>query len=249
MTNSFVIILILISAYSHSLIGQTATDIIAKSEAQMNGDANYAEMKMTVIRPKWTREMVMKSWALGTKYSLIIVTSPARDQGTGFLKRNRELWNWQPRIDRVIKMPPSMMMQSWMGSDFSNDDIVQQSSPVEDFTHELIGEEVIDGHTCWKIKMVPKPNVPVVWGSIITWVEQKNYLQIKTQFYDEDDFLVNTLLGLNVKSMGDRMIPTKLEIIPSDKVGEKTVVEYLTLDFSVDLNETFFSIQNLKKLK
>lgn len=142
-----------------------------------------------------------------------------------------------------------MMMQSWMGSDFSNDDIVQQSSPVEDFTHELIGEEVIDGHTCWKIKMVPKPNVPVVWGSIITWVEQKNYLQIKTQFYDEDDFLVNTLLGLNVKSMGDRMIPTKLEIIPSDKVGEKTVVEYLTLDFSVDLNETFFSIQNLKKLK
>ena len=148
------LIILLAMIAGTALDAQTAKEIIAKSEAQMNGESSYSEMKMTIIRPKWTREMTMKSWAIGTDYSLILVTGPARDKGIGFLKRKKEIWNWQPKIDRVIKMPPSMMMQSWMGSDFSNDDLVQQSSPVNDFTHEMKGEESIDGRTCWKIKLV-----------------------------------------------------------------------------------------------
>lgn len=246
----FITTLLLIFLGNFTLLhGQSAKDIIAKSEAQMNGDASYSELKMTIVRPKWSREMRLKGWAYGTKYSLILITAPARDQGTGFLKRQKELWNWQPRIDRVIKMPPSMMMQSWMGSDFSNDDIVQQSSPVDDFTHELMGEETIDGHRCWKIKLIPKPDAPVVWGSIISWVEQEYYLQIKTEFYDEDDYLVNTMIGKDLKMMSGRMVPSVLVVTPADKPGEKTIVEYIDLDFSVKLDEAFFSIQNLKRLQ
>ncbi|MEP7266795.1 MAG: outer membrane lipoprotein-sorting protein [Saprospiraceae bacterium] len=241
--------LCLISIITESSYSQTAKEIIAKSEAQMNGASSYAEMKMKIIRPTWTREMTMKSWALGTDYSLIIVTSPARDKGIGFLKRKKEMWNWQPKIDRVIKMPPSMMMQSWMGSDFSNDDLVQQSSPVNDFTHEIIKEESIDGMPCWKIKLIPKPNAAVVWGSIITWVDKKNYLQLKTEFYDEDGELVNTMLGKNIKEMGGRIIPTLMEVIPSGKPNEKTVIEQIAMNFNTKSNETFFSIQNMKKLQ
>lgn len=232
-----------------SIRSQTAKEIIAKSEALMNGDANYAEMKMTIIRPKWTREMTMKSWALGNEFSLILITSPARDKGIGFLKRKREIWNWQPKIDRVIKMPPSMMMQSWMGSDFSNDDLVQQSSPVNDFTHEITGEESVDGRPCWKIKMIPKPNVPVVWGSINTWVDKKDYIQLKTEFFDEDGELVNTMLGKNIKQLGGRTLPTLLEVSPAGKKGEKTIVEQLALDFSIKKKEDFFSIQNMKNVQ
>lgn len=146
-------------------------------------------------------------------------------------------------------MPPSMMMQSWMGSDFSNDDLVQQSSPVNDFTHEMKGEESIDGRTCWKIKLVPKPNVAVVWGNIVTWVDKKDYLQLKTEFYDEEGELVNTMVGKDIRQLGGRTVPARLEVIPSDKPGEKTIIEQLALDFNLKQTEDFFSIQNMKKLQ
>ncbi len=228
---------------------QTAREIIEKSEALVNGDANYGEMKMTIVRPTWTREMTMKSWTLGTDYSMILVMAPARDKGIGFLKRKKEIWNWQPKIDRIIKLPPSMMMQSWMGSDFTNDDLVKQSSPVNDFTHELIKEESIDDRLCWKIKLIPKPNAAVVWGSILTWIDKKNYLHLKTEFYDETGELVNTMLGKNIKSMGGRTLPTLLEVIPAGKKNEKTMVEQLVLDYTVKMKENFFSIQNIKNLQ
>ncbi|MCB0648574.1 MAG: outer membrane lipoprotein-sorting protein [Saprospiraceae bacterium] len=239
---------LMIMMFMSFLNAQSAKDIIAKSEQNMNGDGGYSEMKMTIVRPTWTREMTMKSWSLGTDYSLIVITGPARDKGTGFLKRKKEIWNWQPKIDRVIKMPPSMMTQSWMGSDFSNDDLVNQTSPVNDYTHTMMGEELVEGQKCWKIKMVPKPNVAVVWGSVIVWVDQKNYLQLKTEFYDEDDFLVNTMLGKNIKTFGKRMLPSRLEVIPADKPGEKTIIEQMVIDFDKKQNAEFFSIQNMKKL-
>jgi hypothetical protein len=113
-----------------------AKTIIQRSDEKLKGKTNTAELKMTIVRPSWTREMTMKSWSKGTDYSLILVTAPARDKGTAFLKRDKEIWNWQPTIDRTIKLPPSMMMQSWMGSDFTNDDLVRESSMVEDYTHK-----------------------------------------------------------------------------------------------------------------
>ncbi|GIV31399.1 MAG: outer membrane lipoprotein-sorting protein [Saprospiraceae bacterium] len=230
-------------------MGQSASEIVRKAEEKLRGEKAYAEMKMTIIRPTWTREITMKSWALGEDYSLVLITSPARDKGTAFLKRGRELWNWQPTIERTIKMPPSMMMQSWMGSDFTNDDLVRESSLKNDFTHELAGEETIDGRPCYKIVFTPKPNAAVVWGKVIMWIDKKDYLELKAEFYDEDGYLVNTIYGKNIKMLGGRLLPATMELIPAEKPGHKTILEYLKLDFNVNLTPDFFSLQNLRRLK
>ncbi|MEZ4959057.1 MAG: outer membrane lipoprotein-sorting protein [Saprospiraceae bacterium] len=228
---------------------QTASEIVKKAEDQARGSQAYGEMKMTIIRPTWQREITMKSWTKGDDYSLVVVTAPARDKGTAFLKRDKEMWNWQPSIDRSIKMPPSMMMQSWMGSDFTNDDLVKQSSMVSDFTHKLLGKEMVEGRNCYKIEFTPKPDAAVVWGKIIMWIDEKDYLEMKVEFYDEDGYLVNTMYGKNIRTIGGRTLPSRLELIPADKEGQKTVIEQLALDFNVKLDDGFFSTQNLKRVK
>lgn len=232
-----------------TVLAQDASEIIRQAEDKLRGSSSFSELKMTVVRPDWSREVSMKSWAVGRDYSLILITGPARDKGVAFLKREREIWNWQPTIDRTIKMPPSMMMQSWMGSDFTNDDLVRESSILRDYEHELVDEEVVDGRNCWKIKLVPKPEAAVVWGEIFMWVDQAEYLQLKTEFYDEDAYLVNTMLGKNIKDMDGKLLPSIMEIIPAEEEGHKTVLEYLTLDFDIDVKDSFFSIQNMKRVR
>lgn len=194
--------LIFLLAVSQNVLAQDATEIIRKANDRMQGESNQAEMVMKIVRPDWSREITMKSWARGTDYSLVLITAPARDQGTSFLKRKNELWNWQPTIDRVIKMPPSMMMQSWMGSDFTNDDLVRQSSIVQDYTHELLKDTIIEGRDAWKIELIPKENAPVVWGKIEAYIGKGDYNQLLFKYFDEDGFLVNTMILSQIKEMG-----------------------------------------------
>src|SRR5688572_13628783 len=217
----------------------TATDVIRKSDEKIRGESNRSEIKMTVVRPTWTREMTMKSWTKGDDLALILVTAPARDQGIVHLKRNRELWNWQPSIDRIIKLPPSMMLQSWMGSDFTNDDLVKESSAVNDYTHTFGKDTVINGMECYKIILSPKPNAPVVWGKIYSWITKKDFIQLRVEFYDEDGELVNTMVGSNIKDMDGRMLPTRLEMTPADKEGHKTIIEYISMKFNEPMEDTF----------
>ena len=224
-------------------------EIIRKADEKLKGRTNTSTLKMTIVRPSWQREMVMKSWAKGDEYSLILVTSPARDKGTAFLKREQEMWNWQPTIDRTIKMPPSMMSQSWMGSDFTNDDLVKQSSIVVDYNHKLLGKETIEGRECYKLELIPLEEAAVVWGKILIWIDTQEYMQMKTEFYDEDFYLVNTMLGKEVKEMDGKLLPSVLEVIPAEEEGHKTVVEYLSLDFDADIKDSFFSIQNMKRVR
>ena len=227
----------------------SALEIIQKADALAKGKTSQGEMKMTIVRPTWTREMTMKSWSKGDAYSLIVVTGPARDKGSAFLKRKREMWNWQPTIDRVIKMPPSMMSQSWMGSDFTNDDLVKQSSIVTDYDHELLGSEELEGYDCYQIQLLPHEDAAVVWGKVIIWISKKGFMQLKTEFYDEDDYLVNTLLGKNVREFDGKLLPATLEVIPADEEGNKTIVEQLSLQFDRPMKEAFFSIQSMKRAR
>jgi outer membrane lipoprotein-sorting protein len=206
-------------------------------------------MKMTIVRPEWKREITMKAWALGNEYSLILITSPARDKGQVFLKRNNEMWNWQPTIDRVIKLPPSMMLQSWMGSDFTNDDLVKESSIVEDYQHTLKADSAIGGKPVYRIELTPHPDAPVVWGKIVAFVDKKEYNQLLVLYYDEEGILVNTLVLSEIKSMDGRTLPSRLEMMPAETPGQKTVIQYLELEFDVGLNEGFFSMQNMKRVR
>jgi len=231
------------------LHGQDAYEIVKKADEKMKGESSYAEFKMTINREDWNRTIEMKAWAKGDEESLILITSPKRDRGTAFLKKDDEMWNWQPTIERVIKMPPSMMMQSWMGSDFKNDDLVQESSIVKDYVHKLLGEEEIEGRVCHLIELIPKEDAPVVWGKVKLWISKKELLQLKSEFYDEDDYLVNTMLGKNVKNIGGKLLPSIMEIIPEEEPGNSTVLEYLALEFGVKHPKNFFSIQNMKRIR
>ena len=228
---------------------QTAAEIIRKVEDKMQGNSNRSVMTMTIVRPDWKREITMKGWSLGRDYSLILITAPARDKGQAFLKRDNEMWNWQPSIDRVVKLPPSMMMQSWMGSDFKNDDLVKESSIVRDYDHYLRGDSTINGKKVFKIELVPKPQAAVVWGKIISFIDKEEYNQMLVRYYDEDDILVNTMVLSNVKMMGGKLIPTKLEMIPADNPKQKTVVDYLEMEFDIDIKQDFFSLQNMKHIR
>lgn len=232
-----------------ALMGQSAEEIIQKATDLMQGTSSQGEMKMEIIRPKWTREIGLKTWSKGNDHSLTLITAPARDAGTGFLKREKELWNWQPTIDRVIKMPPSMMMQSWMGSDFTNDDLVRESSIVKDYEHKLLGDTIIGEYTAWKLELIPHEDAPVVWGRILAYIEKDNYFQLLFKYYDEDGFLINTMVLSDIKQLGNRVIPTRLEMIPAENPDQKTVLIYEKMVFDIALDDRFFSLQNLKQLR
>lgn len=234
---------------STQLMAQTAREIVMKSDELIRAKSSYTELKMAVIKPDWSREMEMKVWSLEPDYALVLITAPAKDKGTVTLKRQKEVWNWIPSVHRVIKIPPSMMMQSWMGSDFTNDDLVRQSSIVEDYEHSLIGEEETAGYLCWKIQMIPKPEAGVVWGKIIMWVSKEGYMQLQADYYDEDEYLVKTMKGSAIKKMGGRVIPSHWEMIPLDKPGNKTVMDYLEIEFNIKTDESFYSQQNMKRVR
>lgn len=243
------LILLPISLASLTLNGQDAKEIIRQADNKMQGLSNKAEMRMTIVRPEWKREITMKSWAKGRDFSLILITAPARDRGTATLKRQKELWNWQPSIDRTIKLPPSMMLQSWMGSDFTNDDLVRESSIVNDYAHELAADTLINGLDCYKIIMIPKPDAPVVWGKLVVYIEKIELNQLLIFYYDEDGYLVNTMTLSEIKNMDGRNIPTRLEMVPTEEPENMTIIEYLDLEFDIDISENFFSLQNMKRVR
>ena len=228
---------------------QNATEIVKKAEDKLHGSNSYGTMTMTIERPTWSRDISMKTWSQGTENSMIFITDPARDKGTVFLKRDKEIYNYLPNIERTIKMPPSMMMQSWMGSDFTNDDLVQESSLVTDYTHELNGSETIDGYETWKITLTPKPNAAVVWGKLVAYISKEEYLQIRTEFYDEEGELVNIMEGKEIKDLGGRILPSKLIMTPVNEENQRTIMIYHTLEFDVKLQDGFFTTQNMKRLR
>ena len=226
----------------------SALEIVTKSDAKMRGNSSYMEMTMTVVRPKYTREISMKSWSKGDNLALVKITAPAKDAGQGFLKVNKDLWNWVPSIDRLIKMSSSVMGQSWMGSDFTNDDMVRQSSTVTDYTHKILGEETIREFNCWKIELIPKPNAAVIWGKLISWID-KTYNIIKTEQYDEDNILVQTMENFDFKRFGDREMPSRMEVTPAAKKGQKTVIKVTKAQYNQPINDNFFTQQNLKTIQ
>ena len=247
MKKTFILLLSLfIISFSNA---QDIKQIVKEADEKIRGTSSVGTYTMTIERPKWSRSITMKSWTLGTEFSIIYITAPAKEKGQVFLKRKNEMWNWVPSIDRMIKIPPSMMMQSWMGSDFTNDDLVKESSLVKDYTHRLVQEETLEGYDCYKIELIPHEDAPVVWGKIYMWVSKEELLWLKAEFFDEDNYLVNTEILTDIKLMDDRVIPTRLIMIPAEKEGQKTVMTFDEIDFDAPLKESFFSIQNMKRIR
>jgi outer membrane lipoprotein-sorting protein len=206
---------------SISAKAQDALTIVKKADEKMRGSSSKIEMTIKTVRPGWTRSIDIKAWVRGTDYSVLLVQSPVKDKGIAFLKRKKEVWNWIPMLERTIKLPPSMMSQSWMGTDFTNDDLVKESSIVNDYNHTIIGDTAIDNRICYLIQMIPKPEAAIVWGKLIVCIDKKDYLELHTRFYDEDGKLINIMNAYDVKLMDGRLIPTRFEMIPTDKKNRK----------------------------
>jgi outer membrane lipoprotein-sorting protein len=231
------------------LQAQTATEIVKRADDNRRGSSSYSEVKMTIVRPTWSREIAMKSWAKGSDFSLTLVTAPAKEKGQAFLKRKKDLWNWQPSIGRMIKMSSSVMGQSWMGSDFTNDDMVRESSSVSDYTHVLERTETVREFSCYKVLLTPKEDAAVVWGKVVMWISEADFVEVKTEFYDEDGALVNTFNGYDVQAYGRRKLASRMEVIPADKPNQKTVMTVVKYDFEMVMEDGFFSQQNMKNVK
>ena len=242
-------VIFLLIVLTFSIIAQDAKEIIAKSDELIKSKSSYAEFSMEIIKTDWTRSFGMKSWALEPDYAMIYVTEPARDKGTVTLKRKKEVWNWIPAAQKVIKIPPSMMLQSWMGSDFTNDDLVKESSVVNDYTHSIVNEQSFNGYECYVIESIPKEEAGVVWGRLLTWISKEYYFALKTEFYDEDEFLVKKYIGSEIKEMDGRTFPTHWEMLPEDRPGEKTTFTYLMIQFNHPVKESFFAEKNMKRVR
>jgi len=142
-----------------------------------------------------------------------------------------------------------MMSQSWMGTDFTNDDLVKEASVVEDYNHSITGEEVIDSRNCYRVQMIPKPEASVVWGKVILWIDKKDFLMLRAEYYDEENVLVNTMIAGDVKVLGGKLLPARMEMMPAEKKGNKTVLIYDSILFDKPVEERFFSTQNMQKVQ
>jgi outer membrane lipoprotein-sorting protein len=227
--------------------GDIASDIVKKSEELLKGVSSHGTFRMTITTPDYTRTMEMESWWVGNEKALIVVTSPRREQGNKTLKVNNELWMYLRNTETTIKVPPSMMLQSWNGSDFTNDDLVRESSLVDDYRMSILGEEEMDGQKTWKIQLLPKPSAPVVWGKIYHWVRKEDYLPERSEYYDEKGRLMRSLLYDGMRTFGRRKIPSRWTMINDAKPGHKTEFTYLDVQFDIRIPDRIFSFSELEK--
>ncbi|MFA6403556.1 MAG: outer membrane lipoprotein-sorting protein [Salinivirgaceae bacterium] len=230
-------------------ICQDAKEIVKKADDKMQGNSNISQLSMTIVRPTYTRTIEFKNWSLGRDYFMTLITAPAKDKGQVFMKYKTDLWNFMPAINRMIKLPPSMMSQGWMGSDYTNDDLVKQTSIVNDYEQKILGNDIINNSECYKIEMIPHDNANVVWGKVVTWIDKEKLLFLKSEYFDEEGYLVRTELASKVKVFDNREIPSIIEIISTEEPQNKTILEFISIDFDVDIQESFFTQQNMKKLR
>jgi hypothetical protein len=226
---------------------QTPEEIVRHVDELLRGESSHGRVTMEVVTERWTRSIEMEMWSLGRDYSLVRVLSPARDAGTATLKVDRDIWNYLPRVDRTIKVPGAGMGGSWMGSHFTYDDLVRESSMVDDYDIELSFEGARNGEEIWEFRLTPLPEAPVVWSRVELEVRKRDRMPLRTRFFDDRGRLARTMVFSSFRTMGGRLVPTEMAMHPEDKPAERTVLRYSRLEFEVGLDPGFFSLQRLRE--
>jgi hypothetical protein len=234
---------------SVSATAQTPEQIVRHVDDLLRGESSRGRVTMEVVTARWTRSMEMEMWSLGRDYSLVRVLAPARDAGTATLKVDRDIWNYLPRVDRTIKVPGAGMGGSWMGSHFTYDDLVRESSLVDDFTVQLAFEGVRDGVDIWEFRLTPRPEAPVVWSRVELVVRKSDRMPLRARYYDDRGRLARTMEFANFRTMGRRLVPTELSMHPADRPDERTTLRYSRLEFDIGLQPAFFSLQRLREAR
>ncbi len=226
-----------------------AREIVDRVDQIMRGDSSVADMTMEIQSEHWKRSLEAKAWSKGTERALILIEKPIKEAGTATLKAEDNIWNYLPKVERVIKIPSSMMMGAWMGSHFTNDDLVKESRMIRDYSIETTFEGERDGAAMWEFTLTPHEDAAVVWGKIVLEVRQADYMPTWQKYFDEGGAMVRTLTFGDYREMDGRLVPTRMEVRPVDEPSEYTRITYQNLDFDVDLDDGFFSLRNLRGLR
>lgn len=236
--------LLLVACFNSSLsfANERAIEIINLMEGIYQGASSRASMTMIVETPQYQRSMEMEMSSMGTENAFIRILSPAKDRGIATLKLEQEMWNYLPKINKVIKVPPSMMMGSWMGSDFTNDDLVKQTQLTDEY--DLTLEETDEIYT---VTLIPKMATVTVWGKIEYLVSKEHMVPVGENFYDDRGELVRKMVFSELKDFSGMVVPSRLEMFPMNKEGNKTIILYDNLEFDPpDLDESIFTLRNLR---
>lgn len=225
----------------------SAKEIIKKMDELMRGTTSYAVYTMTITNPRWTRTLKMKNWSEGEDKAFILIEHPPKEKGITYLKIKNEMWNYLPSVERIIKIPPSMLMQSWMGSDFTNDDLVRQSSVIDDYEQKLLRRELYQNRQAYVLELTAKPQAAVAWGSIMTWVDSEYFMPLKQAYYDDKKTLVNIMYFENHKIISKRWFPTRWRMVPQNKTGHETKIELSEVAFDAPLPADIFTQGALKR--
>ena len=225
----------------------TARQILDKIDDLFRGKSSQGRMTMAIVTANWKRTLALEFWSKGKDKTLMRILSPKKEKGTATLRSGHDIWNYLPKVKRTIKLPSSMMSSSWMGSHFTNDDLVKESRMADDYEYDRPKEGVREGKPVYEITCVPKPEAAVVWGKVVVILGRTDYLPLEIGYYDEDLKLARTMTFARVDRMGDRVIPTLMTVLPEDKPGEKTEVLYNEIIFNLDVPDDTFSLRNLQR--
>ena len=220
-------------------------DLIRAAMQHWRGVTSYSEMTMTIHRADWQRSFSMRAWTEGDKQSLVRVIKPRRDAGNGTLVQDKSMWTYSPKINRILKVPASMMNQSWMGSDFSNKDISKSTDIIDQYDHRLVGTETRDGHLVYTIESIPHEDAAVVWGREVI-VIRDDYIMLSQQFWDQDNLLVKQMDTTSIEFMDDRYIAARMRMYQLESPAQWTEMTVDTIDFDIDIADTLFTLSNLR---
>ena len=237
-----IILILLIAPVFSVYADEDGAALLKKMDELFRSKSSSATMKMQIITPNWQRSLTMQSWTLGMDDTFIRVLSPKKDRGVATLKKGKEMWNFFPKINKVIKVPPSMMMGSWMGSDFTNDDLVREVSLVEEYHVEKHN----DGDN-YRLILLPKKNTVTVWGKIEIVVNQQSLLPLEQSYFNEKGDKVRTMLFSDIRDFSGKKMPAIMTMMPLNKTGYKTVVEYVEAEFNLEIGDNIFTLRNLQK--
>jgi len=224
-----------------------ALTVARKCDAALKGKTEYGKASMTVHTPEWQRTMQMTFWYDYPDKTFIRITAPAKDAGTATLRLKSNMWTYLPQVERVIKIPPSLMLQPWMGSDFTNDDLVKESSLPTDYTHHIDGEVTEGGDLCYQLTAIPKPDAAVVWGKLVLIIRKTDFLPRREDFYDERGVLEKTLSFDEFRKAGGRTYPMHWRMVSHTKPGHETTLTFSALEFDRPIRADIFTRQNLSR--
>ncbi len=232
----------------HPVAGLTVDEIVDRMDRLYRSDTSSAEVEMLIVSEHWTRTLNIDIWSEGLDKTFMHINSPKKDAGIATLRIKNEMWNYLPKINKVMKVPPSMMMSSWMGSDFTNDDLVKESSLREDYDARLIEPEDSDPGNYY-IELIPKEDIPIVWAKIVFAVSKESYLPLWEAYYDEKGQKMRLMEFTEPKEFSGRLIPSVLVMRPLNKPEKKTVIKYIELEFDAELKNDVFTLRNLQKMR